>query len=239
MSYNPNIHGKEGKRVARRRQADPKAGKRHSDIVRAMGPRGTNIEDIRNRQSTPHGWKIPYHQGEEFEMYYEYLCARNGTGVIRNDEHDRCIRILVGMLFVTRDSQITTLYAGQAVVMEKGSEYELATSGDTDAELLVCQGANYAATVEQVTQPTKTNPVMTQGPKEAPSRDSRVDPERAKQTALMMKADRERRKQPVQKKTVVNELGQEVPAPSGKAPLPGQSVIGINPKPVGAGGYGD
>jgi hypothetical protein len=141
------------------------------------------------------------------------------------------------MVFVTSDGKIETLYAGQARVLAKGEEYELATSGDADAELLVCQGPDYEATCEHITQATQTNPVMTHSPKEAPSRDSRVDPEKAKKQAKMIKAARDKRRQPVPKKTVTNEMGEEVPAPSGTAPLAGQSVVGINPKPVGAGGY--
>lgn len=240
MSYNPNVHGKHGRQPARRRQINPHAGTKHSDIVRAMGPRGTNVEDIRNRQATPHGWRIPYFRGEEFEVYYEYLCARNGTGVIKSEEHDRCVRVLAGTMYLMRDGQIQTFYAGQAAVLPKGTEYELATSGDTDAELLICQGPQYEESVEHITQATETNPVMAQIPKEAPSRDTRVDPEKARQIAKKMQADRvarEKKRQPVPKKTVTNELGEEVPPPSGQAPLAGQTVIGVNPKPVGAGGY--
>lgn len=235
MSYNPAIHGKQ--KLARQKRIDPHAGKKHSDIMRSMGPRGTNIEDIRNRQATPHGWRILYFQGSEFEMYYEYLCARNGTGVIKNLEHDRCLRVLNGMLYVTSGGKIETLYAGQACALPKGTEYELATSGDTDVELLICQGPNYEETCEHITQATQTNPVMATVPKEAPSRDSRVSSEKAKKQAMLIKAAREKRRQPIPKKTVTNELGEEVPAPAGKAPLPGQTVTGVNPNPVGAGGY--
>jgi len=237
MSYNPTRHGQQSKHTARQRFVDPKAGKRHSDIARALGPRGANIEDIRNRQTTPHGWRIPYFEGDEFEMYYEYLCARNGTGVVKSVEHDRCIRILVGTVFYTSDGQINQLHTGQAAVFPKGTEYELSTSGDTDAELLICQGAKYEESLEHITQSMKNNPLMTQVPKEAPSRDSRVDPDKGKKQAQMIAAARTKRRQPVPKKTVINELGEEVPAPHGKVPLPGQAVIGMNPKPVGAGGY--
>lgn len=240
MSYNPNIHGPQGRHVARRRPLDPHAGRKHSDIVRGMGPRGMNVEDVRNREVTPHGWRIPYFVGEEFEMYYEYLCASNGTGVIRSEEHDRCVRVLAGMIFITKDQEIHTLHTGQAAALEKGTEYELATSGDTDAELLVCQGPKYEDSLERISQPTANNTRQINIPKEAPPRDARVNAEQSKKIAKQMQAEREdriRKRQPVPKKTVTNELGEEVPAPRGSAPLPGQAVTGVNPKPVGAGGY--
>lgn len=242
MSYNPNVHGKGGRKRTVRRAIDPHAGKKHSDLVRGHGPRGVNVADLRSRQNTPHGWKILYFEGEEFVVYYEYFCARNGTGVIRNQEHARVVRVLAGMIFLTMDSQILTFQTGQAVVLPKGTKYELATSGDTDAELLICEGPNYSKTVEQITDPLSVV-VPTSLPQEAPLRSDRVDSERAKRAAEQMRAERKAqrdRRQPVATKTITNELGETVPAPSGKRqPLAGQQVLGTNPRPVGAGGYSE
>jgi mannose-6-phosphate isomerase-like protein (cupin superfamily) len=243
MSYNPNVHGKgNNKRKNKQRILHSKMGKRHSDIVKTAGPRGLSIADINSRKVTPYGWRIPYFEGDEFGMYYEFVCARNGTGIVKNDKHDKCVRVLEGALYITCDNEIRTLYAGQAISLPKGTEYELATSGDMDVELLVCQGPSYEDTLEQITAPLASGPGLLNIPKEAPSREDRVDPEKSKRTAERIRADRKQRiesRKPVPKKTVTNELGQEVPPPSNqKAPLPGQQVTGANLKPVGAGGYG-
>jgi len=242
MSYNPAVHGKGGKKAAaKRRQTDPRAGKRHSDYTRGHGPRGMNLEDMRNRQSTPHGWRILYFEGDQFEVYYEYFCARNGTGVIKSEDHDRVVRVLAGSLFVTRDTEIIALQNGQAMAFAKGEEYELSTSVDTDAELLVCQGPKYLDSIENLTNPLSNAVAVLPSPNAAPPRTERVDPSKAKEQAEKMKAERiaqRDKRNPVPGKKVQNELGEDVPPPSHRrAPLPGQTVTGASPMPVGAGGY--
>jgi mannose-6-phosphate isomerase-like protein (cupin superfamily) len=207
-----------------------------------MGPRGVNIADMRNREATAHGWRIPYFMGDDFEVIYEYICARNGTGVIKNADKDKCVRVLAGSLYVTVDGEIKTILTGQAYALLRDTEYELSSSGDTDVEVLICQNAGYEDTVEYITQPTATNPVMANtSPQELPPRNV-VSKEKAKRIAEDMKRQRDARteakKSPVKRGTVENELGEQVPPPVDKRiPLSGQQVVGVNPMPVGAGGY--
>ncbi len=157
MSHNPMRN----KALAKHRQTDPFAGKRHSDYTRGHGPRGMNLEDMRNRQTTPHGWRISYFEGEQFEVFYEYFCARNGTGRVKSDDHDRVIRVLAGSVYITLDGDILTLRTNGAISIPRGTEYELSTSAESDAELLICQGPGYIDSIEQVTEPLASQSTAT------------------------------------------------------------------------------
>lgn len=253
MSYNPNVHGAGANRNGRRqRRLDPRAGYKASDIIARHGPRAATIDDVRNKINTPRGWKVLVHKGNFFEMVYELICARNATGIVKHDYFDRALRVLGGEIFLTISSEVVHLRAGDSYAISAGVEYQLATSGNYDAEVIFCQGPEYEETLIQVTEPQAVN-VTGHLPLPKDVSDfpyQQVSRERAMQQAQMEQAKREHREQlrkqeanrsqSVQENEGANPQAREavVRAP-GRAPTAGQQVQGVNPRPVGASGFGE
>lgn len=231
MSYNParaNGRPVAASIKARQRVPVPGSGVRHSQIAQREGPRGVNVADIRNREDTARGWRIVTFKGDDFEMIYEYICARNHTGLIKNEKQDRCFRVLAGMVFVTFGEETIQVQTGQGHALPKGVEYALATSGSSDAEILFCQGADYDKNATQISDPQKTSATAAAPePRAAPQREARSSQSAAQ--AAKIEADRAEREKV--KRTPVGKKE--------RVPLSSQVVIGTNPRPIGAGGYGD
>lgn len=231
MSYNPaRASGRPVAAVAKARQRIPVPGSgvRHSQIAQREGPRGINVADIRNRQETQRGWRVLTFKGDEFEMVYEYICARNHTGLIKNEKQDRCFRVLAGAVFVTIGEVTDQIQTGQSFAVPKDTEYVLATAGSTDAEVLFCQGADYDKNVTQISDPQKTSAAaVSPEPKAPPQREAR-----STQSAVQAaKIEAERTAREKVKRTPVGKKE--------RAPLPSQVVTGVSPRPVGAAGYGE
>lgn len=230
MSYNPVVHGPK-QTTNRQRQIDPRAGKRRSDRVRAQGVLGVNVGDISKREPTPHGWKISYTTADdEFEVFYEYFCTENGTGVLKNDKSARVIRILNGTLFVLTKGEIHEYHMGDTVLIKAGQEHELTSGRGTDVELFVCQGPKFEENLEQIRDPEMTSQKMTSVmPAQKSDLPQRERGHRASETtrrnAEAMQAERvARSKSPVRK-------SKADPAPP---PPTGAQAEGVNLRPLGA-----
>jgi hypothetical protein len=228
MGYNPVVHGPKAV-TNRQRVINPRAGKRRSDRARQGGVMGVNVVDISNREPTLHGWRVPYYKGEDFEAYYEYFCANNGTGVLQNNESTRVIKILGGTLFVLTKGEINEFRTGDTVVLGVGQKYELSAPSGTDVELFVCQGAKYDETAEQIRDPEMTSQMMTtamprqKGDLPVRERGHRSS-ERTRRNAEAMQAQREARgKTPVRRKT----------ADATPPPPTGSQAEGLNLRPLG------
>jgi hypothetical protein len=189
------------------------------------------------------------HKGDQFEMVYEYICARNATGIIVNPDHDRAIRVLGGEIFLTIDEKVISLKFGESYSLEAGVEYQIATSGSFDAEVILCQGPDYEESVEQISEPQAVNADMHLPlPSEIRPKQPLVDPSQAMMQAGIQQFHRERREaarrqaaaRPATTSDGTTTAGDVVrtPPPS-RAPLAGQAVQGTNLQPIGAGGYGD
>jgi mannose-6-phosphate isomerase-like protein (cupin superfamily) len=225
MSYNPKIHSDEKKNNKLRLAIDPRAGIKHSSIAAKHGVIGVCTTDLNKRVTTASGWRIPYVSGKQFEVYYELLCARNSMGMVNHPTKDRCIRVLAGQLFVTSKSEIQTVLANQVCFLESGVSYELSSSGDSDVELLVIQEFDYEEDLEHITEPSVGNS------KAILSVFEREVIPRSKSDAAIKEAER------------INTIRAERAAgpnrPPKRPPLPGQTMQGVNPRPIGAGGFGE
>lgn len=253
MSYNPNRQAAGARRSQRTRRLDPRAGHKASDIVRQRGPQAATINDIQSKQNTSRGWKVEIHKGDQFEMLYEYICSRNATGVVRHEEMDRALRVLSGELYITVGETTAVLKAGDSYSLPAGMEYQIGTSGSFDTEVLFCQGADYEETLEQLTPPQAINTEMLMRMPEEESRShTSFDPiSRAKaQEHAQRLAHEKHQREVARRQAAMNKTGAassepaadgsvaKTPPPTKRAPLPGQQVQGVNPRPVGAGGYG-
>jgi len=224
MSFNPaRMNGLGSSK--RSRHLDPHAGLKHSQIVRSLGVQSVRVEDVRNRQDTAHGWRIPIYKGPTFEVEFQYMCMRNSTGRLRHDTKARCVRVLAGQLFVLVGDQSVMLVAHQAITLDPKVEYVLGTSGTGDAELYLCQDADYEKDLVTVSpsEAININPSAFAIKDESAPRERRAD-SMARQQAEEMAARKESRRTPMTKS---------------RAPLPGQQVEGVNPRPIGASGYNE
>lgn len=252
MSYNPDRHGPGRQPVRRKPLAPPKgSGVRHSTIVSKQGLQAVTIDDVRNKVNTPRGWKVQQFKGPDFEVIYEFICARNSTGRIKNEEADRSIRVLAGRLFLTIDGEIIELRAGMSGSIARGKEYEMATAGDTDAEVVFCQGPDYEGNVEVLSESTAINAVAKAifaeaSPQTMPRGFRHSKAQAQAEVILAQRRARQARRRPKQGMQPGMTAGQMAAAqapvqrtpPPLRAPLPGQAVTGVNPQPVGAAGYG-
>jgi mannose-6-phosphate isomerase-like protein (cupin superfamily) len=245
MSYNPRVHTAGGP-VSRkpRRIFDPRAGIKHSTLVNKRGPVGASAADAMNRVATPSGWRILYFEGDTFEVYYELLCARNASGILRHPTKDRVVRVLAGQLFITSNGNIESVLLNQVCSLPSNTEYELASSGDSDVELFIIQGRDYETDVERLTAASATNGRSSFIPSKIAPEVARVSADKAELEAARIRDERmvqERRKH--QRSPVPKKLNEALPGsatpPSQQPPLPGQQVVGVNLRPMGARGFGD
>jgi mannose-6-phosphate isomerase-like protein (cupin superfamily) len=246
MSYNPNRQ--KGTTPRRQRRLDPRAGLRFSEVVSRYGPSAATIVDVRNKVDTSRGWRVDIHKGESFEMAYELICARNSTGMVKNEDQDRAIRVLAGLLYVTIGEEMFELQAGSSYSFPMGTEYQLATSGDFDSEVIFCQGPDYEDNLKQLSPPDAVSASMSlKLPAEVQPSLPMVDRSKAQEHAEKIKENRRLRE--AQRKQAMNQEGssssdgapkKKTPPPArGRAPLSGQQVGGVNPRPIGASGYNE
>lgn len=240
MSYNP-VRAKNNGQQHRQRRLDPHAGIKRHNTAALSGPQGVHHSDIRFRKDTDRGWRVDHFKGDKFEVVYEFICARNNTGKIVHPKKDRCLRVLSGSLYITVDDMQFEITAGQAYSIPKKTEYEMASMGVGDTEVLFSQGADYEKDLKQITKPgaynVNTNTILPSVNDE--NQPIKVDRSRAKQTAEKIQQERIRINREKRQALGAPADG-EAPKPVKKRPpLPGQVVEGSNPKPIGAGGYAE
>jgi mannose-6-phosphate isomerase-like protein (cupin superfamily) len=248
MSYNPHRHGTQAAQAKRQRNMNPHAGVKLSDIIARQGPQAATIDDYRGKVETPRGWRVEQFKGDTFEMIFEFICSKNSTGMIKHETEDRSLRVLGGELFVQINGTTARLRPGNAIAIPAGTEYSLATSGTTDAEVIFCQGAGYEDSLEQLSDPclndvTRMLDVVEVDRALAPSTS-----DKARAQAERIEAERRQREaakrsaqsgQQVQQSGGTSQEAVVAKTPPRRAPLTGQQVQGMSPRPIGASGYGD
>lgn len=249
MSYNPTRHGAQARQAKRQRRLDPHAGTKLSDIIARQGPQAATIDDLRNKVPTPRGWKVDQFKGKTFEMVFEFICANNSTGEVLHKSKDRSLRVLSGEIFVQINGNTARMRAGHAIALPSKTKYTLATSGTQDAEVIFCQGANYEKGLSQLTEPTLND--FTKMVDAVNTEPHRVAPTSSKAREQAERIEASRRQREMQKRAA--QSGQQVQTgqagtqqdqsvqktPPRRAPLAGQQVQGVNPRPIGAAGFGD
>jgi mannose-6-phosphate isomerase-like protein (cupin superfamily) len=139
MSHNPNRAAGASRKKARRN--NPHAGHRRR---RPTTPQGVDYGDIHSRSITDRGWKVEYFGGDDFEVVYELIAAGNATGKIKNDDADRTVRVLEGILYVLVPGSLPAeVRKNQVCTFPKGTEYELSSSMHGDVEVLFCRTVSH------------------------------------------------------------------------------------------------
>lgn len=251
MSHNPvraaNWHKRNGRP---RRQLNPHAGTKHSDIVRRQGMGAT--VPLANRQQTNSGFMASVMEADGFSIRQELVRAGTSIGYGCNPNADRVFRVLDGMLFVFEQNAKTgertqrALNKGAYFCAPRGVPHGYATSGTADCELLIIETPGYYKGWETVEEGV----VSTNQPQVAiapnapdlmrPARRPRGE-SKAKEQAVRSQR-RKVRRQPVRVRpggaprmpsaTGAPSVGRNASTNSNSA-----NVAGVNPMPMGAGAY--
>lgn len=206
----------------RRRTPNPRNIKKHSDIVRRHVQNDVGVIHG-EREKTSTGFIVKGFSGKNFETFIQVMMEGTSTPVLKHEKKDRTVRVLSGMLAVIADTP-TALNRGQELALERGTEYRLAAPKG-DVEFLVCQSANYGATLEVVDRaeeaPTDINPEQLSGYRSAPE----VAPTQRRGS----KAKEQLAAAAVEKRTPgqVQQLGKSPKA----GPAAASAVTGISPRP--------
>jgi len=159
----------------KRHQPDVRKIKKHSDIMRRQG---THVVVGGSREKTNTGFAVPGFQGKTFETYFETMLAGSSTATYKHEKKDKTLRILSGDLFVlTKTGEIEKqqrAIAGDEVVLERGTEYRLATSKE-QVEFFVCQSAKYNAAVEIVSDSSLVARDVSPALLETPTMEQRIN----------------------------------------------------------------
>ena len=138
----------------KRRQPEAKKIKKHSDYVNQYSPR---VQVGGPREKTDTGYRIEGFSGKSFETYFENMLAGTSGSVLKHEKKDKTVRVLSGILFVSKnDGKITSqikAIPGDEIILERGTSYRLST-GNEPASFFVCQNAKYSATLEVVVDTT-------------------------------------------------------------------------------------
>ncbi len=136
MSFNPaRAAGKDLRRKNRVR--NPHAGIKQSTILAKQGSKMVLTSESQKRESTASGWKITEFKGKTFEVVFYYICARNSTGIIKNEKYDRSIRVLAGHVYLT-----TTGHTPTSNLKAMVTGWDLAESESDQGAPAPEQGAN-------------------------------------------------------------------------------------------------
>ena len=189
MSFNPVRAKNFYKNPSRRRRpADPRAGTKHSDIMRRQGV-GLTVPGT-NRFGTGTGFASDVFKGKDFTVRSEVLHAGNATGFGFNQEGDRVYQVMRGNLFITVGNDeggkdIVQIQTGGQFVAPRGMQYNVATSTE-DVELLIIETAGYDDTWDEqepgVARPVENPTQQSAGPATPTTR--RLDQTKAKQQAV-------------------------------------------------------
>ncbi len=242
MSYNPVRAAQPYRNTSkRRRRVDPKAGIKHSDIMRRQGV-GQSVP-LAGRTRTSHGVGAPIFDGDKFIVRSEVVFAGNSTDYGVNDKADRVYQVTSGVLYATvktgenKDGspirENVAVQAGGTFRAPKGVSYCVSTA-TSDAEILIIEDKGYEKNWTKIEEGTvseaKNTATLAGETSDAPTQKRRKNQDKAKAAALANAKKRGRSTSPnVNKRVGVNKTT------SSNAP----NVSGTNPMPAGAAAYKD
>jgi len=252
MSFNPVAAANFGKRRKQRKQALPRQGTKHSDIMRRNGLGTTLPMDARLYSRS--GMAALLFSGKDFVVRGELLAAGNATSYGFNPKGDRMYLVRDGALFVTFEDaegnkQIKQFQSGSSFSAPAGTKHCVGSSGTADVEILVIESAKYGDKWQEleagVGSGLPQNAVLAVGPQPIPARTGDID--KAKRAAVAERVSRNRR-QPKSAELTAAQRGQAGPRTVTGSQNIGRNtasnpnsgnVTGVNPMPSGPGGFRD
>ena len=231
MSYNP-VRAKGLTNSRKRTTVDVHAGVKHSDIIRSHGV-GTMAPTTEVKHDTKHGFRNVVFSGPDYTQYYECIYASNNLGVGVNHKGDRSVRVVRGSIFIqslnseTNALENRIVTSGNYVNFPRGFTYGVATSGTTDAELIVTETADYADNWESVGVETESANVR--NTLRATSRTEVSTTRRSPEERIAAKE----RAQEVQASVKQRGRGRPKKATKAESNANSSSIIGVNPRPSG------
>ena len=241
MSFNPARMVQTGQAPIRQRRLEPGSGIRHSSLLDKNGPQGITPSDIAKRVPTESGWRVTQFKGQDFEIIYEFMCARNSTGLMVHREKSRSVRVLSGELYAHVDKVQFRVGKDEVVNFDMNVPYMMASSGTFDVELLIVQSAGYDEALELIDPDAKV--CNTETTMILPTEQESLT--RVPSTAGMKAAEKMKKKRELLDKTrtagmmgdefkVVDEDG-EVVVRKTRRVKPGftaANTVGVNPRPL-------
>lgn len=211
----------------KRRQPDVRKIKKHSDIMRRQG---NHVVVGGAREKTDTGYVVPGFRGKTFETYYETMLAGTSSATYKHEKKDKTLRILSGDLFVlTKDENGENqqrAIAGDEIVLERGTEYRLATSKE-NVEFFVCQSAKYNAAVQLVTDSSLVARDVSPALLQEPTMQQRISRTRPQDTPTKRRGSKAKKQLMAQRSGRKTAQIIEEPIP-GRA---GQVEAGVSPRP--------
>lgn len=158
MAYNPTrVQG--GQHHTRRVVPEKGMALKQSEIERSRGlgilapPGGANVP-------TGFGFAAPMFGGKDFAIRYEQMLPRANVGFGVNPKADRVVMVRRGVVFLiveTADGmERTPVQAGGWFCAQRGRKHGWST-GESPAELLVIESANFKKTWEQLEEPVRVD----------------------------------------------------------------------------------
>jgi hypothetical protein len=225
MSYNPHLAANFNKTTQPRQTPDFRAGITHSEIMKRNGI-GNTIPN-QNRVKTTNGIAVELFSGP-FVVRSELMAAGNSSGKIVNSKKDRVILVQKGVLcvLVNKEEIPRQIRDGQIFIAHKKEQYELATLGNIDVELVFIEEPDYASSVKVLSEGNvraMDTSSLTDGVEETKSPRVRTSNQSKSLEASLEIAKVRNSKRDNTHKTV-NTL---VDSPNSDA------VLGLNPRPMG------
>jgi len=225
---------------------DPHAGTKHSDIMRRQGL-GLTVP-LTDRVTTATGIASTLMQTERFVVRSEVIGAGNNLGLGANPTQDRLIICRAGSLFVQLmddgSSTYHRLQSGAHLRLLKGTTYRICATGTEDAEVLFIEDPGYAQNFVFIEVPETRglgNSVLT-----AMTPDTRPPEGQRRADQSVAKAVVRTRRRPTRTAAAATPASQAGTRTVTGATVVGRNaasnpnsanVIGVNPRPMGAGGY--
>jgi hypothetical protein len=229
MSYNPHLSANFYKTTQPRHAPDFRAGTTHGEIMKRHGI-GSTLPN-QNRVNTATGIAVELFSGP-FVVRSELMSAGNSSGKIVNSKKDRVILVQKGTLcvLVNKEEIPRQIKAGNVFVAKKKEEYEIATLGNTDVELVFIEEPDYASNVKVLSEGNvramDTSSLMSGLEETTPPRVRTSDQSKSLEASLEIAKVRNSKKENTHK--TINIL---VDSPNSDA------VLGISPKPLGPGAF--
>lgn len=220
------------RRAREKNVVSPGSGKNRNDYVQRNRGRVTAPPGM--RKPTKHGYEIVLFEGEDFTTRYEVFFPGNNTGLGVNNDGDKSILVIHGMLYaslITVDSETKQDVTGEQIQVPEGSylqipagvKFWLATSAQLGAELYVVESPEYSKYLKLLDEPTYGRSLSIPEDVSIPARHIERRPQDPKtvQQALEMAAHNNKRVNAAQEN-----------ANKTKRSTANVNVIGVNPRPI-------
>lgn len=130
------------------------------------------------REPTETGYRVLGYAGKSFETFYEVMLSGTASAFLLHEKKDKSLWIISGQGFITTETKkegqkTRRLIPGDAISLDRGTTYRIATTATGQLEFFVSQSAKYAATLT-IVAPADATRTATASELEEPSLEERL-----------------------------------------------------------------